>query len=98
MMNRLSLEESVQLIKFYYEREENVTLALQSSMQQNKNAPKPHHTTVDNLIEKFERTVRATDDIESMKRSENIVIPPKLVVRALELQELQPDISLMSFA
>jgi len=98
MMNRLSIEERVRLIKFYYKREENVTLAVRSFIQENKNAPKPHNSTVKNLIEKFERTGKATDDIDSMKRTENIVRTPELVERALELQEGQPDISLRSFA
>jgi len=46
----------------------------------------------------FERTGKATDEIDRMKMMENFVRTPELSKTALELRKGQPDISLRSFA
>ena len=97
-MNKLSIGERTELVKYYYIRDQSPTLAVRSFMSSRKNALSPTIDTVRNLIQKFERTGSVSDEVEGRKNKEKNVRTPDLIEKAIEIHEANPQLSVRELA
>lgn len=92
-MSRYSVEDRVQMIKFYYANGENATLALRKWTSVNKNRPKPDVHAVTNLVEKFERTGSVANDYRARKEAGRRSVTPEDIEGIRAIIEENPTIS-----
>jgi len=97
-MNRLSLQERIELIECYFNRDQSPTLAIRSFMRTRKNSPSPSIDTIKNLVEKFRRTGSVADDLEGRKNKEKTVRTPEIIEQAMQLHEENPRLSIREMA
>lgn len=92
-MNKYLHGDRISFVENYHKCDGNVTETLRKWSSQFKNRSKPSHSTVENLIEKFEKTGSVHDDFEDQKNNPKPSRSPEILEEVKKIMEVEPTIS-----